>query len=234
MDALRYREVDATDARYHQHTPRTINGVDDQRSLRLDPRRATTAPAPTVLHVEDDEYFASVLATLISRNPDFSYAGHARSAAEALAMCRETEPAIVLLDLWLPDAGGLPLIDTLAALPRPPQILLLTVRQDDVTLHRAWFDRRKVCGLVWKTSRCHEHLPAALPAVSRGKRYFPLEVVQAIQNFRTADHAFHKLLTPHQQRFMDGFALGESDKQIAATLGIIVEGVRTQKKRIMR
>ena len=61
-----------------------------------------------IVVVEDDPSVAE-LVTLYLRNADFIVA-HARTAAEARAKFDEEKPALVILDLGLPDANGLDLL----------------------------------------------------------------------------------------------------------------------------
>jgi DNA-binding NtrC family response regulator len=68
-------------------------------------------------------------------------AGHrcveAGTGAQAIARAREEAPDIVLLDLRMPDGGGLEILPTLVALPNVPSIVILTGFVDVRTAVRA-------------------------------------------------------------------------------------------------
>jgi two-component system, OmpR family, response regulator ResD len=82
-----------------------------------------------IVVVEDDPSVAE-LVTLYLRNADFIVA-HARTAAEARTKFDEEKPALVILDLGLPDANGLDLLREIRKKADTP-VLALTARAEDV------------------------------------------------------------------------------------------------------
>lgn len=75
-----------------------------------------------ILVVEDDEDSAELLAeTLQVRGYSVAIA---HSGAQALEVAAAFEPAVVFLDLGLPDMDGSELCPLLRALPRPPGRLI--------------------------------------------------------------------------------------------------------------
>ena len=70
------------------------------------------------------------LVTLYLRNADFIVA-HARTAAEARVKFDEEKPALVILDLGLPDANGLDLLREIRKHADTP-VLALTARAEDL------------------------------------------------------------------------------------------------------
>ena len=82
-----------------------------------------------IVVVEDDPSVAE-LVTLYLRNAEFIVA-HARTAAEARVKFDEEKPALVILDLGLPDANGLELLREIRKHADTP-VLALTARAEDV------------------------------------------------------------------------------------------------------
>src|SRR5436305_1002252 len=80
-----------------------------------DATRVTDDAPPGVLVVEDDDAVARVLEIILQR------AGHTVSRADTLAEARRAlaarRPAVILLDMKLPDGSGFDLIDHLSATP---------------------------------------------------------------------------------------------------------------------
>lgn len=68
---------------------------------------------PRVLVVDDDFAVAMLHRGFVEAHGGFTVVGEAHTGAEAIEMVEETAPDLVLLDLYLPDMGGL---DVLAAL----------------------------------------------------------------------------------------------------------------------
>ena len=82
-----------------------------------------------IVVVEDDPSVAE-LVTLYLRNAEF-IVEHARTAAEARAKIGETKPALIVLDIGLPDANGLDLLREIREHADTP-VLALTARSEDM------------------------------------------------------------------------------------------------------
>ena len=82
-----------------------------------------------IVVVEDDQSVAE-LVTLYLRNAEF-IVEHARTGAEARARIDEVRPALIVLDLGLPDTNGLDLLRDIRTRADTP-VLALTARADDV------------------------------------------------------------------------------------------------------
>lgn len=89
----------------------------------------------STLIVEDDYHVATIHAAYVRRVPGFEVAGHASTVAHALAEIRRTRPALVLLDLYLPDASGLDLVRRLE--PPRPDFLVITAARDMASVRTA-------------------------------------------------------------------------------------------------
>lgn len=78
-----------------------------------------TEQARTLL-VEDDPAVAVVHRGFVESHPRFVVVGEARNGADALRLAAVLRPDLVLLDLHLPDIGGLDVLRRLRLLPGPP------------------------------------------------------------------------------------------------------------------
>jgi DNA-binding response OmpR family regulator len=104
------------------------------RDGRGTPRsRAVPGPGATILLVEDDTPLAEMLSQrLRARGYDVR---HARTAAEAEVAASEVRPALVILDLMLPDQHGLVVCANLRERCDAPIIICsATKHEDDVVL----------------------------------------------------------------------------------------------------
>jgi response regulator of citrate/malate metabolism len=78
-----------------------------------------TEQARTLI-VEDDPAVAVVHRGFVESHPRFVVVGEARNGADALRLAAALRPDLVLLDLHLPDIGGLDVLRRLRLLPGPP------------------------------------------------------------------------------------------------------------------
>ena len=80
----------------------------------------------TVLLVDDHGGFRA-MARLLLESGGYDVVGE---AAAAVASARELQPDVVLLDVLLPDGNGADVAERLAALPRPPEVVLISSYPD--------------------------------------------------------------------------------------------------------
>ena len=90
-----------------------------------------------VLVVDDDFMTASVHREYTERVAGFEVVGEAHTGAEALALVERLRPQLVLLDMYLPDIGGLDVIRQLRASQAPVDIIAVTAAKDVETLRAA-------------------------------------------------------------------------------------------------
>jgi DNA-binding NarL/FixJ family response regulator len=185
----------------------------------------------TLLHVEPDVLWAAMVVRIVRHLPLFQHTGTARTGSDALTRCREQPVGVVIMETWLPDADGLALVDLFTELPRPPAILLLSARCDEVTLFRAFGGA--VAGLLWKGSSSAQRLGGALNAVAAGRRYFPPEAVAAYTRFRQSPSAFFKILSDAEVKLMPLFANAWSDRRIAEETGSSANTIHAHRTRVL-
>lgn len=81
----------------------------------------------TVLIVDDHAGFRSAARRLLE-SEGYIVAAEAPDAATAVAIARESEPELALVDIYLPDADGFELAARLATLDHPPAVVLISSR----------------------------------------------------------------------------------------------------------
>jgi DNA-binding NarL/FixJ family response regulator len=82
----------------------------------------------SVLIVDDHASFRSAARALL-QNDGFEVVGESEDAASALATVARLRPAIVLLDIGLPDGDGFEVAELLARGDDPPVVILISSRE---------------------------------------------------------------------------------------------------------
>ena len=82
----------------------------------------------TVLIVDDHAGFRSWTRSLLETE-GFVVLGEAADGTSALAAARKLRPDLVVLDVMLPDMTGFAVAEQLAALSRPPDVVLISSRE---------------------------------------------------------------------------------------------------------
>lgn len=88
------------------------------------PRPATDAPLPSLLLVDDDETFCSVLGRALERRGFTVSIAH--NTDTALRLAEEAPPEYAVVDLSMPGVSGLVLVSRLKALDEHTQVIILT------------------------------------------------------------------------------------------------------------
>jgi DNA-binding NarL/FixJ family response regulator len=96
--------------------------------------------AQSVLIVDDNARFRSRARRWLEAT-GFAVVAEAADGASALEAAREHRPAVVLLDVQLPDMSGLSVADQLAREPDPPAVVLTSTHDAD-----DFGDRATRCG----------------------------------------------------------------------------------------
>lgn len=185
----------------------------------------------SLLHVEADALWGRTVKQMVNAWQEVSHVGTATSAEAGIALCRTHQPDLALLGLRLPDADGFDLALKLANFPRPPRILLLTVKSDAVTLFRA--GHAYIAGMVWKTGQIHGTLRFAIREILAGRRYFPEDVREAMRATRTDPTAFFKILSGRELSMLPLLCEGLTDSQVGEQNGLCPATVKSHRQHIM-
>jgi response regulator of citrate/malate metabolism len=92
----------------------------------------------STLIVEDDYHVATIHGAYLRRVEGFDVAGHASTLASGRAEIQRLSPALVLLDIYLPDGNGLDLLRETLELAGPrPDFLVITAARDMTSVRAA-------------------------------------------------------------------------------------------------
>lgn len=103
-----------------------------------------------LLLVDDHAVVRDGYRRLLENRPDLLIKGEAATAREALAQYRELAPDVVVLDLGLPDIGGVELISRLIQRDDKARILVFTMHRDPLFVAQSL--RAGALGYVTKSS----------------------------------------------------------------------------------
>ncbi len=174
-----------------------------------------------LLLVDDHLIVRRGLASLLDDEPDLSVVAEAGSGEEAIAMAKETEPDVVILDLRLRDMSGIEVASELKGF----QILMLSSFMQEEDVRRA-FDAG-VLGYVPK-DKSSEELLDAIRAVGNGDRYLAPEISLLLARSETS-HS----LSERELEILQLIAKGKANKQIGDILTLSENTVKNHVKSIL-
>ena len=104
----------------------------------MSPRIRVRQQAPARIVIVDDHDLArSGLRKLLAGAPGLEIVGEARSAEQALGLCKELQPDLVLMDVRLPDMDGLAATRAIRQSCTEARVILFTMYEADDYAHEA-------------------------------------------------------------------------------------------------
>jgi DNA-binding NarL/FixJ family response regulator len=189
-----------------------------------------------VLLAEDHILVRQGFRRILEDDPGISVVGEARTGLEAIDQCKELKPDVVVMDLSMPDLGGLEA--TAEILKADPQIkiLILSMYSNEAYVRKAFELGAK--GYILKNA-IEVDLTRAVMALAEGQAYFSpgvshivLESMKAGTFQGTSQDPYEKL-TLREKEVLQLIAQGKSNKEIATLLNISVNTVAVHRARVM-
>lgn len=157
--------------------------------------------------------------------------------AEAIAAIQRTSPDVVLLDVHMPDGGGLAVLEAFRGVPDAPAFLALSVSdapEDVVPMVRAG-----ARGYVTKTIQT-DTLMTAIEQVRSGEAHFsPRLAAFVLQAFTAPEPPIERdeeleQLTPREREVLHHIARGYAYKRIALRLQVSPRTIETHVSSVLR
>ena len=188
-----------------------------------------------VLIVDDHPLFRDGLAGLLATLPDVELVGAVASAEEVLAVLKETEPDVVLMDLNLPGASGVEATALVSQAQPTTAVLVLTMVDDDDSVFAALSAGAR--GYLLKGASAGD-ITAALRTVAAGGAVFGAGIANRLlartpmrSRDGTPDPA--ESLTAREREVLDLISKGASNPQIARVLGLSLKTVQNYVSRVL-
>lgn len=185
-----------------------------------------------VVLADDHPVVLAGVKALLQDTSDITVIGEANTGNEALVIISELQPDVAVLDISMPDIGGLELARHLAQACPSVKVLALTVHEDRAYLQSLLKSGAR--GYLLKRSAADE-LPRALRAIANNGTYLDPAIADkalSITSTKAGDdqHPTEEL-SPRETEVLQFTAQGFSNKEIAGRLDVSVKTVETYKSR---
>jgi two-component system NarL family response regulator len=165
-----------------------------------------------ILIVDDHAVVCFGLRGIIGTQPDMTVVAEARNGKEAVAIFREYRPDITLMDLRMPEMGGVEAIRLIQQEHLHSSFIVLTTYDGDEEIRRALTAGARAYVLKGMS---HTKLIEAIRRVHAGRQYLPAAVLKSLK-LKPAGCT----LSPRELEILRLIVKGLSNHEIAAALNI--------------
>ncbi len=194
--------------------------------------------ALSILIADDHDVVRRGLKSLLESRLGWEVCAEASDGREAVELVKKFEPQVVVLDVTMPELGGLEATrQILGVLPRT-EILILTMHESEELVGEVLEAGAR--GYVLKTDTGRDLL-RAVEAVSEHKPFFNTKIAEMVlhgyldrKRQPVAARSQPGSLTAREREVIHLLAEGKSNKQVATILGIATKTAEAHRLNIMR
>jgi len=189
-----------------------------------------------VLLAEDHTLVRQGFRRILEDDPRITVVGEASTGLAAIEQCKEIKPDVVVMDLSMPELGGLEA--SAEILKEDPQIkiLILSMYSNEAYVRKAFELGAK--GYILKNA-IELDLTRAVIALAEGGAYMSPGisnlVIESLKagSFEDTSRDPYERLTLREKEVLQLIAQGKSNKEIAALLNISVNTVAVHRAHVM-
>ncbi|HVF42310.1 MAG TPA: response regulator transcription factor [Pyrinomonadaceae bacterium] len=178
-----------------------------------------------IIVVDDQAVVRQGFVSLISTVADMRVIAQGTNGREALALYREHRPDVVLMDLRMPEMGGVEAISAIRREFPDAKVIVLTTYDGDEDIYRSL--QAGAQGYLLK-DMFFDELESAIRAVHAGGRKIPGVVAE-----RLAGRMGGSDLTGREHEVLELIVRGRSNKEIGTALGISEATVKSHINSIL-
>jgi DNA-binding NarL/FixJ family response regulator len=185
-----------------------------------------------VLIVDDHTLVRAGLCRLLEAEDDTTVVGQTGSGHEALGLCEELEPDLVILDYSLPDMDGLETAERLRSQDNEIRILILTMYANEEYAIRLL--RAGTSGFIVKGAS-PEELLRAVRTVAQGGTYVTPGIQEKIVERvgQPQERIPEAALSNREMQVLLRLARGATSRQVASELALSLSTVETHRNRLL-
>lgn len=177
------------------------------------------------------------LRSLLETEPGLTIVAEAADGLEALKLCEEHKPELLIVDVAMPKLNGIEVAARAQKLDRAPKTIILSMHTDESYIIRALGAGARAYLLKDATD---EDLLPAVRAVMSGKPYFsPAVTAVLVEDYvrrlqaKGLNDTYH-LLTDREKEVLQLLAEGRSNKEVATELDLSLSTVETHRANLMQ
>ena len=190
-----------------------------------------------VLLADDHSIVRRGMRSLLETESSIEVVAEAADGLEALRLCEEHHPDLLILDVAMPKLNGIDVAARTQKMQPPPLALMLSMHLDESYVMRSINAGAR--GYLLKDATDEDLLPA-IRAIAAGKSFFSPavsgvlaeEYMQQLQERGLTDS--YDLLTDREKEVLQLLAEGRSNKEVAVLLDVGLSTIETHRANLMQ
>ena len=186
-----------------------------------------------ILIADDHQLIRDAWTMILSRDRRFKVVGSCPDSTTTIQMCRQLQPDILLLDIYMSPLKG---IETAKKIRRvSPATGIIAVTLSTLPAHAKQMLLNGALGYVTKNSSVEE-MKEAILTVSEGKKYICTEMKELLSAsyVTSGTHSAVRSLTGRELEIIEQIKAGHSTKEISEALDIAIKTVESHRHNILK
>ena len=183
-----------------------------------------------VLVVDDHRHIHEVITRVLERIPDITIIGQAANGVEAIKLCEESQPDLVLMDVVMPRMDGMQATEIIRMKYPETKVLVLSSFHDHQSVHQLL--RSGAVGYITKDSLASD-LVNIIRTAMQGKVVVSTNIIEKLISPETDPQTIDRFnLTDRELEILVQMADGLTLQQIAVRLAISLSTVKYHSSNI--
>ena len=190
----------------------------------------------TILLVDDHKIVFDSLQSLLDEQPDMRVVGWAENGRDAVTKVKELKPAVVIMDVAMPDLNGIEATQQITSHYPGTKIIALSMHAE----------KQFVTGILsagasgYLTKNCSsDELVNAIRSVAANKKYLSPDIAgvvieESLSHSPKTDPSASSILTMREREVLQLIVEGNTVKQIAERLYLSIKTIHTHRNQIMQ
>jgi DNA-binding NarL/FixJ family response regulator len=188
-----------------------------------------------VIIAEDHNLVRKGLRALLEQSNEFQVVGEASNGQEAVELCQELLPDVIVMDLSMPRMDGVQAAERIIAANIPTRIIVLSMHADSMMVHQLL--QRGVKGYLLKDA-VTEELTLAVRSAVQGRVYLSPTISESVMHLLLSPpdktiNSVADLVSLREREVLQLISEGQTNAAIAETLNISIKTVEKHRANLM-